>query len=34
VTMPDFAADERSVQIPENRSSISLHVILAAIPPK
>jgi cytoskeletal protein RodZ len=34
VTMPDFAADERSVQIPENRSSISLHVVLAAIPPK
>jgi cytoskeletal protein RodZ len=34
VTMPDFAAVERSVRMPENRSSTSLHVLLTATPPK
>jgi transcriptional regulator with XRE-family HTH domain len=30
VTLPDFVADERSVRIPEDRSSTSLHVVLTA----
>jgi cytoskeletal protein RodZ len=34
VTMADFAADERHVPIPDNRSSMSLHVVLTAAPPK